>query len=116
MAFCIAGRECSEDRLAWQMRPLCHVRQLHTHNLACTVQLVHLCGTLLSCTCKSHTCSSLDRPASSTCIACTWCRMWTRSSRKSKSSTKHNTYHPRWEDAFDSAPYVFLVQVPTDIS
>jgi hypothetical protein len=38
--------------------------------------------------------------------------MWTRSSRKSKSSTKHNTYHPRWEDAFDSAPYVFLVQEP----
>jgi hypothetical protein len=39
------------------------------------------------------------------------CRMWTRSSRKSKSPTKHNTYHPRWEDAFESTPYVFLVQV-----
>jgi hypothetical protein len=38
--------------------------------------------------------------------------MWTRSTRKSKSPVKHNSYHPVWEDARSSQPYVFLVHDP----
>jgi hypothetical protein len=62
------------------------------HNLACTVQLVNFCGTRLS----KHTHVAAWTGPFVTHITCTSCRMWTRSSRKSKSSTKHNTYHPRW--------------------
>lgn len=66
------------------------------HNLACAVQLLHFCITLLSHKYKS---AHMQQPRQAHLFytTCTSCRMWTRSSRKSKSSTKHNTYHPRWE-------------------
>ena len=38
--------------------------------------------------------------------------MWVRATRKSKSPEEHNTYHPRWDDAHSSPPYVFLVHTP----
>ena len=76
--------------------------------VACIMKHVYVAAFASLMPCQHQFCAKGLRE-----VKCMTYRMWTRSSRKSKSSTKHNTYHPRWDDAFDSAPYVFLVQVPS---